>query len=87
MSAEGIQWTGKEAPKNRGAPNQDLGRTIHPMACHKACYSWYTMSALNGDKARFNRERKAKLARRERSQAIRRKLKDHLPPRATGTQL
>jgi len=31
------------------------------------------MAALNGDKARFNRERRAKLARRERCQAIRRK--------------
>jgi hypothetical protein len=45
------------------------------------------MSALNGDKARFNRERKGKLARRERSQALRKKLKDHKPPRASGTQL
>lgn len=45
------------------------------------------MSALNGDKARFNRERKAKLARRERSQAIRRKLNDRTPPRATGNHL
>jgi hypothetical protein len=51
------------------------------------CYPWGTMSALNGDKARFNRERRAKLARRERSQAIRRKLKDHTPPRAAGAQL
>ena len=33
------------------------------------------MSALNGDKSRFNRERKAKLARREKSQEIRKKLK------------
>jgi hypothetical protein len=32
------------------------------------------MSALNGDKSRFNRERKAKLARRERSQVLRQKL-------------
>jgi hypothetical protein len=45
------------------------------------------MSALNGDKARFNRERKGKLARRERSQALRKKLKGQTPPRATGTQL
>jgi hypothetical protein len=29
------------------------------------------MSAINGDKARFHRERKAKLARRERSQELR----------------
>jgi len=45
------------------------------------------MSALNGDKARFNRERKGKLARRERSQALRKKLKSAAPPRANGTQL
>ena len=45
------------------------------------------MSALNGDKARFNRERRAKLAQRERSQAMRRKLKDRKPPSATETQL
>jgi hypothetical protein len=32
------------------------------------------MSAINGDKARFHRERKGKLARRERSQALRREL-------------
>ena len=51
------------------------------------CYPWGTMSALNGDKARFNRERKRKLARREYSQALRKKLKGHTPPRATGTQL
>jgi hypothetical protein len=38
---------------------------------------WYpkvAMSALNGDKARFHRERKSKLARRERIQALRKKL-------------
>jgi hypothetical protein len=45
------------------------------------------MSALNGDKARFNRERKSKLARRERSQFLRKKLKGRTLPRATGTQL
>jgi hypothetical protein len=45
------------------------------------------MSALNGDKARFNRERKSKLARRERSQALRKKLKAYILPRPTGTQL
>jgi hypothetical protein len=32
------------------------------------------MSALNGDKARFHRERKTKLARRERILALRKKL-------------
>lgn len=45
------------------------------------------MSALNGDKARFHRERKGKLARRERNQALRKKLKGYTPPRPTGTQL
>jgi hypothetical protein len=29
------------------------------------------MSAINGDKARFHRERKAKLARRERARELR----------------
>lgn len=61
--------------------------TLCPMGARKFWYSWGTMSALNGDKARFNRERRAKLARRERSQAIRRKLKDPTPPREAGTQL
>ncbi len=45
------------------------------------------MSAINGDKARFHRERKSKLARRERSQALRKKLKSPAPPRPTGAQL
>lgn len=61
--------------------------TLRPMIFRSFCYPWGIMSALNGDKARFNRERKAKLARRERSQAVRRKLKNHAPPRAAGTQL
>lgn len=51
------------------------------------CYAWGTMSAINGDKARFHRERKAKLARREFSQALRKKLKNPNPPRPTGAQL
>jgi hypothetical protein len=50
------------------------------------CYAWGTMSALNGDKARFNRERKAKLARRERSLAIRNKLKGDPKPGESKTQ-
>jgi hypothetical protein len=58
-----------------------------PTYPRRFCYSWGTMSALNGDKARFNRERKGKLARRERSQALRKKLKGDKPPRATGAQL
>ena len=37
------------------------------------------MSALNGDKARFNRQRKGKLARRERSQVLRKKMKSYSP--------
>jgi hypothetical protein len=53
----------------------------------RLCYCWATMSALNGDKARFNRERKSKLARRERSQVLRKKLKGRALPPGTGTQL
>jgi hypothetical protein len=45
------------------------------------------MSAINGDKARFNRERKGKLARRERSKAIRQKLAPASPVKPTGAQL
>jgi hypothetical protein len=45
------------------------------------------MSAINGDKARFNRERKGKLARRERSRAIRKKLAPETPVKPTGAQL
>jgi hypothetical protein len=45
------------------------------------------MSALNGDKARFNRERKGKLARRERSLAIRKKLAPPAAIKPTGAQL
>jgi hypothetical protein len=45
------------------------------------------MSAINGDKARFHRERKSKLARRERSQALRKKITTHTPPRPSGSQL
>lgn len=45
------------------------------------------MSALNGDKARFHRERKSKLARRERSQALRRKLAAPAPRRPSGADL
>ena len=46
-----------------------------------------TMSAINGDKARFHRERKGKLARRERSKAIRAKLAPPAPVKPTGAQL
>jgi len=47
------------------------------------------MSALNGDKARFHRERKSKLARRERSQALRKKITvgTRPPARPSGAQL
>jgi hypothetical protein len=45
------------------------------------------MSAINGDKARFHRERKSKLARRERSQALRKKIVARTPPRPSGGQL
>jgi hypothetical protein len=42
------------------------------------------MSALNGDKARFHRERKAKLARRERSQTLRKTLSQKSGKRPRG---
>lgn len=45
------------------------------------------MSAINGDKARFHRERKAKLARREISKAIRKKIAAGTPVKPTGAQL
>jgi hypothetical protein len=45
------------------------------------------MSGINGDKARFNRERKGKLARRERSKEIRKKLAPATPVKPTGAQL
>jgi hypothetical protein len=45
------------------------------------------MSAINGDKARFHRERKGKLARRERSRELRKKMKGLTPPRPSGAQL
>jgi hypothetical protein len=45
------------------------------------------MSSLNGDKARFHRERKGKLARRERSQALRKKIANRTPARPSGAQL
>jgi hypothetical protein len=37
------------------------------------------MSAFNGDKARFHRERKGKLARRERSRLLRKKAEPAVP--------
>ena len=45
------------------------------------------MSAINGDKARFHRERKGKLARRERSQALRKKLVAAAAKRPDGRDL
>jgi hypothetical protein len=45
------------------------------------------MSAINGDKARFHRERKHKLAKRERNRALRKKLRTSTPPRPDGPQL
>jgi len=45
------------------------------------------MSAINGDKARFHRERKSKLARRERSQALRKKLAPPAARRPDGRDL
>jgi hypothetical protein len=46
------------------------------------------MSAINGDKSRFHRIRKSKLALRVRSQELRKKLADaKTPARPTGAQL
>jgi hypothetical protein len=45
------------------------------------------MSALNGDKARFHRQRKAKLARRESSQALRKKIAVRAAARPSGRDL
>jgi hypothetical protein len=45
------------------------------------------MSAINGDKARFHRERKAKLARRERSKAIRLRIAADAAKRPDGRDL
>ena len=45
------------------------------------------MSAINGDKARFHRIRKARVARRERSQALRKKLAEATPRRPDGRDL
>jgi hypothetical protein len=47
------------------------------------------MSGINGDKARFHRERKAKLARRERSKQLRKEATPAptTPKRPTGGDL
>ena len=45
------------------------------------------MSGINGDKARFHRERKSKLARRERNQELRKKLVAKAPAKPGGGQL
>jgi hypothetical protein len=44
------------------------------------------MSGINGDKARFNRVRKHKLALRERSQAIRKELAAAAAPKTPDTR-
>jgi hypothetical protein len=46
-----------------------------------------TMSALNGDKARFNRQRKQKLAKRERNRELRKKLMTPAPRWPSGRDL
>jgi hypothetical protein len=45
------------------------------------------MSSRNGDKARFHRQRKSKLARRERSQALRKKMSTGAVIRPSGRDL
>lgn len=52
------------------------------------CYPQVTMSAINGDKARFHRIRKSKLALRERSREMRKKIEAaKIPAAPTGAQL
>jgi hypothetical protein len=45
------------------------------------------MSALNGDKARFNRQREQKLAKRERNRELRKKLMAPATRRPSGRDL
>lgn len=45
------------------------------------------MSAINGDKARFHKQRKARLARRERSQELRKKIAAPAERRPDGRDL
>src|ERR1700730_9374494 len=68
-----------ESAVNRTAPTAE--RSPFRTLLSKICYSQVTMSAINGDKARFHRERKSKLARRERSQALRKKITPRTPAR------
>jgi hypothetical protein len=58
-----------------------------PTPGRRFCYPHANMSALNGDKARFHRERKAKIARRERSQTLREKLSKKSEKRPRGRDL
>ncbi len=44
------------------------------------------MSAVNGDKSRFNRERKQKLARRKRNREMLQRAAAKHQPASTGTQ-
>lgn len=50
-------------------------------------YSRVTMSEINGDKARFHRQRKGRLARRERNQALRKKIAVRGAARPSGRDL
>jgi hypothetical protein len=45
------------------------------------------MSEINGDKARFHRQRKGRLARRERNQALRKKIAVRGAARPSGRDL
>jgi hypothetical protein len=44
------------------------------------------MSALNGDKSRFHRERKQKLARRKRTRELLKATPVHTPPNGTAVR-
>jgi hypothetical protein len=81
-------WAGHEAKRlnsklkridARGGP----AGTVEPTdaGSNWVCYSLLTMSAINGDKARFHRQRKHKLAKRERNRALRKKFETSSPTR------
>ena len=51
---------------------------IHPLVTHQPQLQEFNMSARNGDKSRFHRERKQKIAKRQRtSELLRRKTSEH----------
>lgn len=63
-----------------------IGRSIGKLTYALPCYAWVNMSAINGDKARFHRVRKHKLALRERSQVIRKQLAESAARKASDAK-